>query len=65
MGGSAREIVLDIVSEFGFRNDSGGIYKLGWDGKTNIEDNYGSQWVCRTQKWLVTCFPIKPTNKLA
>ena len=28
MGGSAREIVLDIVSEFGCRNDSGGIYKL-------------------------------------
>ena len=28
IGGSAREIVLDIVSEFGCRNDSGGIYKL-------------------------------------
>ncbi len=28
MGGSAREIVLDIVSEFGCRNDSEGIYKL-------------------------------------
>ncbi len=28
MGGSAREIVLDIVSEFGCRNDNGGIYKL-------------------------------------
>ncbi len=28
MGGSAREIVLDIVSEFGCRKDSGGIYKL-------------------------------------
>ena len=28
MGGSAREIVLDIVSEFGCQNDSGGIYKL-------------------------------------
>ncbi len=28
MGGSAREIVLDIVSEFGCRNDSLGIYKL-------------------------------------
>ena len=28
MGGSARELVLDIVSEFGCRNDSGGIYKL-------------------------------------
>ncbi len=28
MGGSAREIVLDIVNEFGCRNDSGGIYKL-------------------------------------
>ncbi len=28
MGGSAREIVLDIASEFGCRNDSGGIYKL-------------------------------------
>ena len=22
----------------------------GWDGKMNIEDNCGSQWVCRTQK---------------
>ena len=50
MGGSAREIVLDFLSEFGCRNDGGGIYKLGWDGKTNIEDNYGRQWVCRTQK---------------
>ncbi len=28
MGGSACEIVLDIVSEFGCRNDSGGICKL-------------------------------------
>ncbi len=28
MGGSAREVVLDIVSGFGCRNDSGGIYKL-------------------------------------
>ncbi len=28
MDGSAREIVLDIVSGFGCRNDSGGIYKL-------------------------------------
>ena len=28
MGGSAREIVLDIVSEFGCRNDSGRIHKL-------------------------------------
>ncbi len=28
IGGSAREIVLDIVSEFGCRNDNGGIYKL-------------------------------------
>ncbi len=28
MGGSAREIVLDIVNEFGCRNDSGGIINL-------------------------------------
>ncbi len=28
MGGSAREIMLNIESEFGCRNDSGGIYKL-------------------------------------
>ncbi len=28
MSGSAREIVLHIVSELGCRNDSGGIYKL-------------------------------------
>ncbi len=28
MGGSAREVVLDIVSGFGCRNDSGGIYNL-------------------------------------
>ena len=26
MGGSAREVVLDIVSGFGCRNDSGGIF---------------------------------------
>ena len=28
MGGGAREILLDIVTEFRCRNDSGGIYKL-------------------------------------
>ena len=28
MGGGAREVVLDILSEFGCRNDSGEIYKV-------------------------------------
>ncbi len=28
MGGGAREIVVDIVTEFRCRNDSGGIYKF-------------------------------------
>ncbi len=28
----------------------GSTFWCGWDGKMNIEDNCGSQWICRTQK---------------
>ncbi len=28
----------------------GSTFWCGWDGKIIIEDNCGSQWVCRTQK---------------
>ncbi len=27
----------------------GSAFWCGWDGKMNIEDNCGSQWVCRTR----------------
>ena len=47
IGGSAREIVLDIVSEFGCRNDSGGIYKLKvllWATPQVVTIHYVTKW---------------------
>ncbi len=45
MSGSAREIVLDIVSELGRRNDGGGIYKL-----TNFTLGYSTRK--STTEWM-------------